>query len=154
MRVSAVALFSPLIKTKTIMKKQFLFLLAGGMIAFASCNSNTESGNNQKTDSTVNAKVDSIQNQMSANNDAAINAAAQKKADSIVAAQNATAQPAPATAQAPAQTTTHSTSRSTTHGGNGTTKTTTTTSTTTTTPPNSTITKEQQKEQQNKFNER
>lgn len=71
------------------MKKQLSLIMAGGLLAFASCNSGTtpESGASQATiDSTVNARVEAIRIEMEAKNDSIINALAQWKADSIIAA--------------------------------------------------------------------
>ncbi len=71
------------------MKKQFLFLMAGGLLAFASCNNAAEGGMSEaQIDSAVNARVEEIRAEMMAQNDSLINAMAQMKADSIIAAMN------------------------------------------------------------------
>jgi hypothetical protein len=69
------------------MKKQFLFLMTGGLLALASCNNATEGGMSEaQVDSMVNARVEEIRAEMMAQNDSLINALAQVKADSIIAA--------------------------------------------------------------------
>jgi hypothetical protein len=71
------------------MKKQLSLIMAGGLLALASCNSGTnpENGPSQATiDSTVNARVEQIRAEMEAKNDSIINALAQWKADSMIAA--------------------------------------------------------------------
>jgi hypothetical protein len=69
------------------MKKQALFLMAGALVAFASCNTATNDGASEaQIDSTVNARVEEIRLEMMAQNDSLINAMAQMKADSIIAA--------------------------------------------------------------------
>ena len=73
------------------MKKQLLFITAGTMLAFASCKNETpataEAGASQaQIDSMVNAKVDAIRADLMAQNDSMINAMAQWKADSMIAA--------------------------------------------------------------------
>lgn len=71
------------------MKKQMLLLMAGGLLAFASCNSNNGNQASQaQIDSMVNVKVMEIQTQMAAKNDSIINALAQAKADSMMVANN------------------------------------------------------------------
>lgn len=71
------------------MKKQTLLLMAGGLMALASCNNNAgeATGASQaQVDSMVNARVEEIRTQMMASNDSLINAMAAMKADSIIAA--------------------------------------------------------------------
>ena len=69
------------------MKKQALFLMAGAIVAFASCNTATNEGTSEaQIDSMVNARVEEIRLEMMAQNDSLINAMAQMKADSIIAA--------------------------------------------------------------------
>lgn len=71
------------------MKKQALFLLAGGLLTFAACtNEQVSSGGftQEQVDSAVNARVAELQAAMQASNDSAINALAQWKADSMIAA--------------------------------------------------------------------
>lgn len=71
------------------MKKQTLLLMAGGLMALASCNNNAgeATGASQaQIDSMVNARVEEIRTQMMASNDSLINAMAAMKADSIIAA--------------------------------------------------------------------
>ena len=69
------------------MKKQALFLMAGALVAFASCNNApTEGASQAQIDSTVNARVEEIRLQLMAENDSLINALAQMKADSMIAA--------------------------------------------------------------------
>lgn len=71
------------------MKKQSLVLLAGGILALASCNSGS-TGNAEadqaKVDSIVNARVEEIRMQLLEENNAKINQMAQERADSIIAA--------------------------------------------------------------------
>ena len=69
------------------MKKQTLFLVAGGMLAFASCNNEGAGGyTDAQVDSMVNARVELIQAELEAQNDSLINARAYEIADSIIAA--------------------------------------------------------------------
>jgi hypothetical protein len=71
------------------MKKQALLVVAGSMLAFASCQQEggMDSAAMQATiDSTVNARVEEIRLEMMASNDSMINALAQWKADSMIAA--------------------------------------------------------------------
>lgn len=70
------------------MKKHALLMLAGGLLAFASCNNPAaDSGASQaQIDSMVNARVDAIRAEMTASNDSMINALAQIKADSMMVA--------------------------------------------------------------------
>ncbi len=71
------------------MKKQTLLLMAGGMLALASCNNNAAEGtgaSQAQIDSMVNARVEEIRTEMMAQNDSLINAMAAMRADSIVAA--------------------------------------------------------------------
>lgn len=68
------------------MKKQALFLMAGALVAFASCNTAPNEGASEaQIDSMVNARVEEIRLDMMAQNDSLINAMAQLKADSIIA---------------------------------------------------------------------
>ena len=80
------------------MKKQLLLLTAGGMLALASCKNEapaTAAGpSDMQIDSTVNARVEEMRTQLMAQNDSLINALAQWKADSMIAAMKGT--PAPA----------------------------------------------------------
>lgn len=102
------------------MKKQALLLLAGGLLTFAACtNEQAPAGGytQEQLDSAVNARVSELQAGMQASNDSAINALAQWKADSMIAA-------------AKGGTTSKTTTTKTSPG-----KTTTSTTTTTTTPP-------------------
>lgn len=70
------------------MKKQTLLLIAGGMIALASCSSNSNQNASQaQIDSMVNVKTGEMQATMQSRNDSTINALAKAKADSITAAQ-------------------------------------------------------------------
>ncbi|HYD22044.1 MAG TPA: hypothetical protein VEB40_11260, partial [Flavipsychrobacter sp.] len=70
------------------MKKQTLVLLAGGLLTFAACTNDQATGGytQEQLDSAVNARVTEIQAQLQASNDSAINALAQIKADSMLAA--------------------------------------------------------------------
>jgi len=70
------------------MKKQSILFLAGGLLALASCNNNAENANMSQAqiDSMVNVKVAEMTVQMQASNDSMINALAQVKADSMIAA--------------------------------------------------------------------
>lgn len=72
------------------MKKQLLLLTAGGMLAFASCKNEApvaDAGASQaQIDSIVNARVEEIRAELMAQNDSLINALAQWKADSMIAA--------------------------------------------------------------------
>lgn len=72
------------------MKKQLLLLTAGSMLVFASCQNEAtpvDAGASQaQIDSIVNARVETIRAEMMAQNDSLINALAQWKADSIIAA--------------------------------------------------------------------
>jgi hypothetical protein len=91
------------------MKKQTLLLLAGGMLAFASCqNEPAASGPSEaQIDSMVNARVEAIRSELMIQNDSLINALAQWKADSMIAAMkggskpSASAKPAPKPAPKP-----------------------------------------------------
>lgn len=68
------------------MKKQLL-LLAGGLLALASCNTAPEGGaSDAQIDSMVNTRVEELRMEMMRQNDSLINAMAQIKADSIIAA--------------------------------------------------------------------
>ena len=68
------------------MKKQSLLLITAGMLAATSCN--TETGNADAAqaiiDSTVNARVDEIREELKAKNDSIINELATWRADSII----------------------------------------------------------------------
>ena len=71
------------------MKKQALLLLAGGLLTFAACTNDqapTGGYTQDQLDSAVNARVSELQAAMQASNDSAINALAQWKADSMIAA--------------------------------------------------------------------
>ncbi len=68
------------------MRKQSVLLIAAGLLATASCN--TETGNAEeaqaKIDSMVNARVDDMRLQLKAENDSIINELAMWRADSII----------------------------------------------------------------------
>ncbi len=72
------------------MKKQSLLLLAGGMLALASCQNEAAAPaagpSEAQIDSMVNARVEAIRTELMASNDSLINALAQWKADSMIAA--------------------------------------------------------------------
>lgn len=71
------------------MKKQSLLLITGGILAFASCNSDTagNADNSQaKIDSMVNERVEEIRMELQMKNDSIINELAIYRADSIMAA--------------------------------------------------------------------
>lgn len=69
------------------MKKQVLLFMAGGALAFASCNQAADNNMSEaQIDSTVNARVEEIRAEMMAHNDSLINMMAQERADSIIAA--------------------------------------------------------------------
>ncbi len=72
------------------MKKQSLLLLAGGMLALASCQNEAAAPaagpSDAQIDSMVNARVETIRMELMASNDSLINALAQWKADSMIAA--------------------------------------------------------------------
>jgi hypothetical protein len=68
------------------MKKQTLFLMAGGLLAFASCNTETGGYTEAYVDSVVNERVAQIQMELEEQNEARIHALALEKADSILAA--------------------------------------------------------------------
>ncbi len=80
------------------MKKQALFLMAGALVAFASCNTatNNEGASQAQIDSMVNARVEEIRLEMMSQNDSLINAMALVKADSIIAAMKSGGKKAPA----------------------------------------------------------
>jgi hypothetical protein len=81
------------------MKKQLLLLTAGGMLALASCKNEapaTAGPSDMQIDSMVNARVEEMRTQLMAENDSLINALAQWKADSMIAAMKGTAAPAKA----------------------------------------------------------
>lgn len=69
------------------MKKQALLMIAGGMLAFASCTTETTNttASDAQIDSMVNARVEEIRMDMMRQNDSMINALAQIKADSMIA---------------------------------------------------------------------
>lgn len=71
------------------MKKQSLLLITGGLLALASCNTNT-AGNDEemqaKVDSMVNERVEEIRLELQMRNDSLINEMAMYRADSIMAA--------------------------------------------------------------------
>jgi hypothetical protein len=70
------------------MRKHSFLFIAGALLALASCQTETnDTANDQATiDSTVNARVEEMRLQMMAQNDSMINALAQLRADSIIAA--------------------------------------------------------------------
>jgi len=79
------------------MKKQSVLFIAGALMTLASCQNNaTDTGANQaQIDSAVNARVEELRTQMMMQNDSLINAEAQRRADSMIAAMgNGAAKPA------------------------------------------------------------
>lgn len=69
------------------MKKLSFFLATGALLALASCQPEADSSmTDAQIDSMVNARVEEIRMQMMAQNDSLINAMAQTRADSIIAA--------------------------------------------------------------------
>jgi|GEM_PF-6931993 len=69
------------------MKKQLFLLAGGGLLALASCQQESTGGYTQEqVDSIVNARVAEQMIALQASNDSMINAVAQMKADSIIAA--------------------------------------------------------------------
>jgi hypothetical protein len=69
------------------MKKQSFLLIAGSLLTLAACQNNANEGANQaQVDSMVNARVEELRMEMMAQNDSIINAEAQRRADSIIAA--------------------------------------------------------------------
>lgn len=69
------------------MKKQSFLLMAGALMALASCqNDNSNTADQAQIDSMVNARVEEMRIQMMAANDSLINIEAQRRADSIIAA--------------------------------------------------------------------
>ncbi len=73
------------------MRKQSKWIVAAGILAFASCNTGTPgAGNNDEAtiDSMVNARVEELRLEMMMQNDSIINVLAQERADSILAAMN------------------------------------------------------------------
>lgn len=71
------------------MKKQALVLLAGGLLTFAACTSEQKTDGaytQEQLDSAVNARIEELRAELAASNDSAINALAQWKADSMIAA--------------------------------------------------------------------
>lgn len=68
------------------MKKQSFLIMAGALLAFASCkNENTEGAFNQaQVDSMVNARVEDMRVEMMRQNDSIINVMASQRADSII----------------------------------------------------------------------
>jgi len=94
------------------MKKQTLLLLAGGMLALASCQNEAPAvsagPSEAQIDSMVNARVEAMRSELMAQNDSLINALAQWKADSMIAAMKGAkpAAAAPKPAPKPVPTTT------------------------------------------------
>jgi hypothetical protein len=81
----------------TTMKKQGLLLIAGGMLALASCQNNVSTGTSDaQIDSMVNARVEELRTEMMMQNDSLINAMAIMKADSICGAKKSTGSTKPA----------------------------------------------------------
>ena len=79
------------------MKKQGLLLIAGGMLALASCQNNVSTGTSDaQIDSMVNARVEELRTEMMMQNDSLINAMAIVKADSICGAKKTTGSTKPA----------------------------------------------------------
>ena len=71
------------------MKKQGLLLIAGGMLALASCQNDANTGaSDAQIDSMVNARVEELRMEMMMQNDSLINAMAVVKADSICGAKS------------------------------------------------------------------
>ncbi|HTN46197.1 MAG TPA: hypothetical protein VL098_07595 [Flavipsychrobacter sp.] len=70
------------------MKTRSLFIIGGALLAFASCTQEGTTGGftQEQVDSIVNARVTEQMTALQASNDSTINAMAQWKADSIVAA--------------------------------------------------------------------
>lgn len=69
------------------MKKQGLLLIAGGLLALASCQNDANTGaSDAQIDSMVNARVEELRMEMMMQNDSLINAMATLKADSICGA--------------------------------------------------------------------
>lgn len=86
------------------MKKQSLLLITGGILAFASCNTDTAAtaDNSQaKIDSMVNERVEMIRAELEAKNDSIINEMAIYRADSIMAAMTGKKAPVRKPAAAP-----------------------------------------------------
>lgn len=87
------------------MKKQTLLLLAGGMLALASCQNEAPAvsagPSEAQIDSMVNARVEAIRGELMLQNDSLINALAQWKADSMIAAMKGGAKPAASAKPAP-----------------------------------------------------
>ena len=83
------------------MKKQSLLLMGGALLACASCQQENTAGGftQEQVDSIVNVRVQEQMITLQASNDSVINAVAQWKADSIIAAMkgNAPATPKPTT---------------------------------------------------------
>lgn len=78
------------------MKKQSLLLMTGGILAFASCNTDnagTVDNSQAKIDSMVNERVEMIRAELEAKNDSIINERAMYMADSMMAV--ASGKPAP-----------------------------------------------------------
>ena len=75
-------------KINNQIKKQTLLVLAGGLLTFAACTNEAKDGEytQEQVDSIVDARVMEMQTQMQMSNDSAINALAQWKADSMIAA--------------------------------------------------------------------
>lgn len=70
------------------MKKQSLLLITGGILALASCNTDTGNADNAQAtiDSMVDARVEEIRMELEMKNDSIINELAMYRADSIMAA--------------------------------------------------------------------
>jgi hypothetical protein len=89
------------------MKRQSLLFIAGGLMALASCTSETSTTTNNEMsqasiDSAVNARVEEMRTQMMMENDSLINEMALYKADSMCAAMKGQApKPRPKTAAKP-----------------------------------------------------
>jgi hypothetical protein len=80
------------------MKKHALLLLAGGLLTFAACtNEQATTGGytTEQFDSAVDARLNELRAQLVASNDSMINALAQWKADSMIAAAKGTAPSSP-----------------------------------------------------------
>lgn len=106
------------------MKKQSLLLIGGALLAFASCRQENTAGGftQEQVDSIVDARVEEQMMALQSSNDSIINALAQWKADSVIAAMKGGAPAAPR----PKTTTTTTTTKTTTvNNGSETTKPTT-----------------------------
>jgi hypothetical protein len=139
------------------MKKYAILLLAGSMIALASCGDDSNNTTQEQIDSAANARSSAMEAELRAKNDSLINAMAMMKADSAARADSLAMAAKGRPATSPVRTTTTTTTR-----------TTRPTVKTTNTPvktkqddkfdsrgnTNVQITEEKKKEQEDKFNRR